>query len=88
MPDCPLLTSVARMKVNGPAIRAIREDSGLTVATLAAAAGISTGYLSRIERGERGTKGVNPDTAAAIAAALRKPLAAIESANVGNGEAA
>lgn len=65
------------MHLNGPAIRAIRKDRGLILETLAAAAGISVGYLSRIERGQRGTAGVRQATAQGIADALSVPLEAI-----------
>jgi transcriptional regulator with XRE-family HTH domain len=74
------------MRVNGPAIRAIRTDQGTSLRRLAAAAGVSAPYLSRLERDLRGTAWVSEQTVTAIAAALTMPVAAITSIN--NGRAA
>lgn len=76
------------MRVNGAAIRAVREAKGLSLRSLAAAVDISPAYLSRIERGQRGTNGVDPDTCHRIAAALPAPLAAFVVDNADNGAAA
>lgn len=62
-------------------MRAIRLDRGLTVRQIATAAGISAGYLSRVERGLRGETGVSDEAVSAIAAALSMPLEAIISAS-------
>jgi transcriptional regulator with XRE-family HTH domain len=45
--------SAPSVKVNGPAIRFVREVAGITVTELAAAAGVSVGFLARVERGEK-----------------------------------
>ncbi len=74
LPYYPVLPNLYTMRVNGPAMRAIRTDRGTSLRQLAAATGVSAGYLSRIERGERGTAWVHDETAAAIAAALGMPL--------------
>lgn len=44
------------MQVNGGAIRAIREGKGVSLRSLATSAGCSPSFLSRIERGERGSR--------------------------------
>jgi len=62
------------MKVNGEAIRAIRQAKGRTVRDLAAAADMDLGYLSRIENG---LKGASPDMISRIAKALEVSEGAI-----------
>lgn len=41
------------MQCNGPAIRALRQKSGLNVSALAVAAGIRQPHMSLIEKGDR-----------------------------------
>lgn len=41
------------MQCNGPAIRALRQRSGLNVSALAVAAGIRQPHMSLIEKGDR-----------------------------------
>lgn len=40
------------MAPNGPLIRRLRTDAGMTVRELADRAGVDFGYLSRVERGQ------------------------------------
>ena len=40
---------------HGPLVRALREAKGLTLREVGQAAGVSTGYLSRVERGDART---------------------------------
>jgi transcriptional regulator with XRE-family HTH domain len=54
----------------GPSIRALREARGMTTEELAAAAGVNTELLARIERGQTSLK---IDAAVRIAAALGVP---------------
>jgi transcriptional regulator with XRE-family HTH domain len=51
----------------GPLVRALREAKGLTLESLSGATGLSLGYLSRVERGERTATW---DSTVKIAAAL------------------
>lgn len=44
---------MASVQCNGPAIRALRQRSGLNVSALAAAAGIRQPHMSLIEKGDR-----------------------------------
>lgn len=62
------------MHLNPAALRAIRLRSGMTIASLALAAGIQPSHLSNIEAGRR-----NPsaDTAKALARELKVELPAI-----------
>lgn len=62
------------MDVNGPAIRAIRERTGLTVTELAKRVGCQQGTLSAIEKEDRRP---SPDMVLRIANELRIDLAAI-----------
>jgi transcriptional regulator with XRE-family HTH domain len=41
------------VRVNGPALRHVREGSGLSLGHLGRAAGVSTSFLSAVERGAR-----------------------------------
>lgn len=61
-------------RINGAAIRVIRELKGIKHGELAGLANISAGYLTHIEKGERTG---SPATALAIANALGVPLTAI-----------
>lgn len=65
------------MRVNGRALRAIRLDQQASLRAVAAAAGISAPYLSRLERDLRGHTGVSDATITALAAALGMPIEAI-----------
>lgn len=62
------------MKVHGPALRAIRERSGLSVSALAQEAEIKQAHLSNIEAGRRQA---SPEVVVALAKALRVDQAAI-----------
>jgi transcriptional regulator with XRE-family HTH domain len=55
----------------GPRLRHIRLEKGFTVETLAAAAGLSKGFLSRLERG---TKRPSVETVLRLSAALEVPV--------------
>lgn len=62
------------MRLNGEAVRALRERSGLTITQLAEATAIDRANLSRLEAGKRyGT----PQQIKAIADALQVPITAI-----------
>jgi len=63
------------MRINGPALAAIRERSGLTQSALAKQTGISQGRISEIEKKSATT--VRPDTGRTLATALAVPLMAI-----------
>lgn len=62
------------MHLNPAALRVIRERSGYSVSSLAAAVGIQQPHLSNIEKGRRGA---SPDLIQRIAAELKIPLGAI-----------
>jgi transcriptional regulator with XRE-family HTH domain len=55
----------------GPRLRHIRLEKGFTVETLAAAAGLDKGFLSRLERG---TKRPSVETVLRLSAALEVPI--------------
>lgn len=62
------------MRVNGPALTAIRERTGITKAELGRLTGIDLSVISRLESGERrGTEA----QAKSIAAALQVPVTAV-----------
>lgn len=55
----------------GPALRVLREQSGLTAREVAARAGVSESYLSRVENGKVAAEAAwIGNVAAAIAAAI------------------
>lgn len=62
------------MALNGPLIRRLRTDAGLTTRQLAAKAGVDFGYLSRVERN---LAVPHPRWSAAVAAALGVPLTSL-----------
>ncbi|MEU4256323.1 MULTISPECIES: helix-turn-helix domain-containing protein [Streptomyces] len=62
------------MKPNGVAIRALRTAKRCGLRELEEKTGLSRGYLSRLERGERGG---SPETVLLIARALDVPPEAI-----------
>lgn len=62
------------MKVNGWAIRAIREGSRITLRSLAHQIGVDPAHLSRVERG---LKPATPKLLARIAVALGVPVQAL-----------
>jgi len=62
------------MRVNGVALRVIRERSGLSVSQLARLVGISQPHLSNLEVGRRSA---SPALARRLAAELRVSLVAI-----------
>lgn len=63
-----------RLRLNGVAVRVLRESLGVTAADLAKRAGLSPGHLSRLERGSRQTGSAK---IASIAGALQVPREAI-----------
>lgn len=62
------------MRLNGTAVRVIREMLGVTAADLARRIDVSPGYLSRLEQGSRQT---GAEKIASIADALSVPREAI-----------
>ena len=62
------------MRIHGPALRVIRERSGLTVTGLAELAGMKQSHLSNIEAGRRQA---SEDVIVALARALKTELIAI-----------
>ena len=62
------------MKVNGHALRAIRERSGLSVSALARQAGTSQPHLSNIEGGRRSA---SPALVRKLAEVLKVPVLAL-----------
>lgn len=66
------MTSAPRVvRVNGPALRFIRQTKRATVSRLAAAANVSTSFLSRVERGVQ--DGVSAAVFQAVVAELGLP---------------
>lgn len=63
------------MRVHGPAVRELRERSGLSQAELCKLADIGAATLSRLESGRQSS--FHPATVHRLAAALRVPLVAI-----------
>lgn len=61
-------------RLNGAAVRVIRELSGISLTDLAARAGIAKASLSNIERGIHGTA---PETNRKLATAMGVPLESI-----------
>lgn len=70
------------MKINGAALKRIRELSGHTQLSLAAATNgvVNQGRISELENGKKNQRGVplevRPTTAMALAAALQTPVVA------------
>lgn len=62
------------MRINGPALKAIRERSGLSQSALAAQAGITQGRISEFESD---SPPVRPATIAKVAEALVVPTTAL-----------
>lgn len=62
------------MVLNGSALQAIRERTGLTQTELATLTGVSQGRISELEAGQLN---VRPGTIKALAEALDVPLAAL-----------
>ena len=62
------------MKVNGAALRAIRQRSGVTVTSLAESVGIKQSHLSNIEAGRRNA---SEDVIVSLAQSLKVELPAI-----------
>lgn len=63
-----------KIRLNGTAVRVIREMAGITAAELARRTSLSPGYLSRLEQGSRQT---GAEKIATIANALGVPREAI-----------
>jgi transcriptional regulator with XRE-family HTH domain len=70
----PILFRMRQRVVNGPSIRAIRELLGVSISAFAPRCGVSQGYLSRVELGE---KQPSETVRRAIADQLGVPLDAI-----------
>jgi transcriptional regulator with XRE-family HTH domain len=62
------------VNLNGPALRIIRERSGLSITALADLAGVERSTISNIEAGRRTA---SPELAVSIAKALKVDLPAI-----------
>ena len=60
--------TVTSVRINGPALRAIRERSGMSCSALARAVGADVSFLARVERGEK--RGVGRGTYERIVQAL------------------
>ena len=60
------------MRVNGPAIRALREAHRIEIADLAKEIGVSRSYLAKIELGHRQNVGLD------VVAALERALVLID----------
>lgn len=52
--------AVTSVQINGPALRTIRERSGISCSALARAVGADVSFLARVERGEK--RGVRAET--------------------------
>lgn len=63
-----------KRQANGPAIRAIRELLGVSISAFAPRCGVSQGYMSRVELGD---KQPSPQVLRAIADQLGVPLDAV-----------
>ncbi len=61
-------------RINGPALRAIRERSGLTQSELSRVSGVSQGRISSMESG---SPNVRPGMVQTLAEALRVPTVAL-----------
>ncbi|QJY51231.1 helix-turn-helix domain-containing protein [Pseudonocardia broussonetiae] len=61
--------TVTSVQINGPALRVIRELSGLSCSALARAVGADVSFLARVERGEK--RGVNRRTYERLVRVLR-----------------
>ncbi len=72
------------MRVNGQALRAIRERSGYSIRGLAAESGIAKSTISAIEQGDRPVP--LPATIRALAGALLVPTTALLDSSVENVE--
>lgn len=68
------------MRVNGQALRAIRERSGYSIRGLAAEAGVAKSTISAIEQGDRPVP--LPATIRALASALLVPTTALLDSSV------
>ena len=67
-------TTPMKLRVNGPAVRVIREAFGIRQTDLAARAEIAKSTLSHVEKGARQ---VSPNTLRKLASGLRVPIEAI-----------
>jgi len=73
-PSVAYSVPMAQRRVNGAAVRALREAVGIKHGVFAVDCDISPGYLTNIEKGR---KQPAPDVARALAARLGVPLDAI-----------
>jgi transcriptional regulator with XRE-family HTH domain len=71
----PNVTRARTHRIDGPTLAELRQSQGMSLRTLAAAAGISHSFLLKLEQGERGS--VQAETAQALAAALLVPVTTI-----------
>lgn len=62
------------MRINGAALTAIRERSGMKIARLSEASGVDRTTISNIEAGRRNA---SPEVAVALASALKVELPAL-----------
>lgn len=67
MPVARTRTS-SSVQINGPALRAIRERTGVSCSALARSVGADGSFLARVEKGEK--RGVRRETYDRLAAAL------------------
>ena len=75
---------IMKLRINGSAVRVIREALGIKAVDLAARAGINKATLSHIERGARQ---VSPMTLRRIALGLGVPLESISYPSLANAKA-
>lgn len=61
--------AVTSVQLNGPALRCIRERSGMSCSALARAVGADVSFLARVERGEK--RGVRVETFERLVKTLR-----------------
>lgn len=60
--------AIASVQIHGPVLRHLREQHGRTIGQLARAAGVSTSFLARVERGVK--RGVGADVFRTLVAEL------------------
>jgi transcriptional regulator with XRE-family HTH domain len=73
---------VSSVQINGPALRAIRELSGVSCSALARVVGADVSFLARVERGEK--RGIGRETFERVVMALRIDPRAILANPYGN----
>ena len=68
------VTKLGAMRINHSALRVVRELSGLSQAELSRISGLSQGYISEIESGQKAPR---PDTVHRLAKSIGVPVASI-----------